>query len=89
MAVGGQAARSSGAAFLQNVAVDPGAGSVKVGFPLSDKVYLAIERLKPESETDNMTEASLEWILSRRTYAEFITGDKGKTSGDLYWRWRF
>jgi autotransporter translocation and assembly factor TamB len=87
--VGGQAARSSGAAFLQNVSLDPGSGSVKVGFPLSDKVYLAVERLNPESETDNMTQASVEWILSRQTYAEVITGDQGKSSGDLYWRWRF
>jgi autotransporter translocation and assembly factor TamB len=87
--VGGQAARSSGASFLQNVSVDPGSGSVKVGFPLSDRVYLAVERLQPESETDNMTQASVEWILSRRTYAELITGDQGKSSGDLYWRWRF
>jgi hypothetical protein len=62
---------------------------VKVGFPLSDKVYLAVERLNPESETDNMTQASVEWILSRQTYAEVITGDQGKSSGDLYWRWRF
>jgi autotransporter translocation and assembly factor TamB len=87
--VGGQAARSSGAAFLQNVSVDPGSGAVKVGFPLSDKVYLAIERLQPESESDNTTQASIEWILARRTYAELITGDQGKSSGDLYWRWRF
>jgi hypothetical protein len=48
-----------------------------------------VERLQPESETDNMTQASVEWILSRRTYAELITGDQGKSSGDLYWRWRF
>jgi hypothetical protein len=87
--VGGQAARASGAAFLQNVAVDPGSGSVKVGFPLSEKVYLSIERLKPESDTDNTTQAALEWLLARRSYAEFITGDKGKSSSDLYWRWRF
>ncbi len=87
--VGGQAARASGAAFLQNVSIDPGSGSVKVGFPLSEKVYMSIERLKPESDTDNTTQAALEWLLARRSYAEFITGDKGKSSSDLYWRWRF
>jgi autotransporter translocation and assembly factor TamB len=87
--VGGQAARSTGAAFLQNVAVDPGSGSVKVGFPLTDKIYLSIERVRPETDTDNMTQAAVEWLLSRRAYGEVQTGDKGKSSGDIFLRWRF
>jgi hypothetical protein len=87
--VGGQAARATGAAFLQNVQIDPGSGSVKVGFPLTDKIYLSIERVTPEEDTDNVTQAALEWILSRQTYGELITGDRGQSSGDLYWRWRF
>jgi len=87
--VGGQAARATGAAFLQNVQIDPGSGSVKVGFPLTDKIYLSIERVTPEEDTDNVTQAALEWILSRQTYGELNTGDRGQSSGDLYWRWRF
>jgi autotransporter translocation and assembly factor TamB len=87
--VGGKAAKATGAAFLQNVQIDPGSGSVKVGFPLTDKIYLSIERVNPETDTDNMTQAAVEWILSRQTYGELVTGDRGKTSGDLYWRWRF
>ena len=87
--VGGQAARSTGAAFLQNVQIDPGSGSVKVGFPLTDKVYLSIERVRPEADTDNMTQAAIEWLLSRAAYGEVVTGDRGKTSGDVYLRWRF
>ncbi len=87
--VGGQAARATGAAFLQNVQIDPGSGSVKVGFPLTDKIYLSIEKVTPEEDTDNVTQAALEWILSRQTYGELITGDRGQSSGDLYWRWRF
>jgi autotransporter translocation and assembly factor TamB len=87
--VGGKAAKATGAAFLQNVQIDPGSGSVKVGFPLTDKIYLSIERVKPDTDTDNMTQAAVEWILSRQTYGELVTGDRGKTSGDLYWRWRF
>jgi translocation and assembly module TamB len=85
----GKAAKATGAAFLQNVQIDPGSGSVKVGFPLTDKVYLSIERVKPDTDTDNMTQAAVEWILSRSTYGELVTGDRGKSSGDLYWRWRF
>jgi hypothetical protein len=71
------------------VQIDPGSGSVKVGFPLTDKIYLSIERVTPEEDTDNVTQAALEWILSRQTYGELITGDRGQSSGDLYWRWRF
>ena len=87
--VGGQAARSTGAAFLQNVQVDPGSGSVKVGFPLTDKIYLSIERVRPETDSDNMTQAAVEWLLSTRSYGEVITGDRGKSSGDIFLRWRF
>ena len=87
--VGGQAARSTGAAFLQNVQIDPGSGSVKVGFPLTDKIYLSIERVRPEADTDNMTQAAVEWLLSRAAYGEVVTGDRGKSSGDVYLRWRF
>ena len=86
---GGKAARATGAAFLQNVQIDPGSGSVEVGFPLTDKVYLSIQKVTPDSDTDNITQASVEWILSRSTYGEVVTGDRGKSSGDLYWRWRF
>ncbi len=86
---GGKAARATGAAFLQNVQIDPGSGSVKVGFPLTDKVYLSIQKVTPDSDTDNITQAAVEWILSRSTYGEVVTGDRGKSSGDLYWRWRF
>jgi translocation and assembly module TamB len=87
--VGGQAARATGASFLQNVQIDPGSGSVKVGFPLTDRIYLSIERMNPENETDNITQAALEWILTRTTYGELVTGDRGQSSGDVYWRWRF
>ena len=86
---GGKAARATGAAFLQNVQIDPGSGAVKVGFPLTDKVYLSIQRVSPDTDTDNMTQAAVEWILSRSTYGEVVTGDRGQSSGDLYWRWRF
>jgi autotransporter translocation and assembly factor TamB len=87
--VGGQAARSTGASFLQNVQIDPGSGSVKVGFPLTEKIYLSIERVRPEADTDNMTQAAVEWLLSRAAYGEVVTGDRGKSSGDVYLRWRF
>ena len=43
---------------------------MKVGFPLTDKIYLSIERVTPEEDTDNVTQAALEWILSRQTYGE-------------------
>jgi translocation and assembly module TamB len=87
--VGGKAAKATGAAFLQNVQIDPGSGSVKVGFPLTDKVYLSIEKVNSDSDSDNMTQAAIEWILSRSTYGEVVTGDRGQSSGDIYWRWRF
>ncbi|MGB0638918.1 MAG: translocation/assembly module TamB domain-containing protein, partial [Myxococcota bacterium] len=87
--VGGQAARATGASFLQNVQIDPGSGSVKVGFPLTDRIYLSIEKMNPDNETDNITQAALEWILTRSSYGELVTGDRGQSSGDVYWRWRF
>ena len=45
--------------------------------------------MRPETDTDNMTQAAVEWLLSTRAYGEVVTGDKGKSSGDVFLRWRF
>ena len=73
----GPGRRSTGAAFLQNVG-GSGLRFVKVGFPVSVKIYLSIERMRSETDTDNMTQAAVEWLLSART--ALVTGDKGKSS---------
>jgi len=64
-------------------------GAVQVGMPLSEKLYLTYAIKTNADEDENVNQASLEWLIQRRMYAEFVTGDAGQSSADLYWRWRF
>ncbi|MDP6934304.1 MAG: translocation/assembly module TamB domain-containing protein, partial [Myxococcota bacterium] len=86
--VSGQFERSLGTAYVDELEIDPGEG-VRVGKALSDKLFLALE-LDPSADGgDNVTQATLEWLLRRQVQGEFVTGDRGQSSADIYWRWRF
>lgn len=62
--------------------------SFRVGRPLSDRVFATFEYLTQSEEDEGTFEVTLEWLISRRLYAEVAGGDGGN-SADLYWRWRF
>jgi hypothetical protein len=40
-------------------------------------------------EGENITEITVDWTITRAWNAEFVTGDQGASSADLYWTWRF
>lgn len=62
--------------------------SFRVGRPLSDRVFASFEYLTQAEEDEGTFEVTLEWLISRRLYAEVAGGDGGN-SADLFWRWRF
>jgi len=64
-------------------------GGVKAGRALSDKLFLIVGFDFEAEEDENTTEATIEWLISRQVFAEFVTGDAGESSADLYMRWRF
>jgi len=74
-----------GATLIDEVEFDISTG-VRVGKSLSDNLFLSYRRNSKAEDDQNINEVSLEWLLSRRMYAEFVYGDREGGSGDLYWR---
>lgn len=64
-------------------------GSIRAGRALSDKLFLIVGLDFEADENENVTEATVEWLISRQIFAEFVTGDAGESSADVYTRWRF
>ncbi|MBL8618840.1 MAG: translocation/assembly module TamB domain-containing protein [Deltaproteobacteria bacterium] len=87
MAAGNSISGALGSNFLRQIEFDGEA--VRVGLPLSDKTLLSLERHNTTDDEDNIFAVSLEWLITRRMYAEMVTGDKGQSSADVYMRWRF
>lgn len=87
--VTGQVERLVGLNTLDQFEIDPSAGAVRVGKALSDTLFLSLQLAPAAEDTENRTQATVEWLIQRRLYAEFVTGDRGQSSADLYWRWRF
>lgn len=87
--VTGQVERLVGLDTLDQFEIDPSAGAVRVGKALSDTLFLSLQLSPSAEDNENRTQATVEWLIQRRLYAEFVTGDRGQSSADLYWRWRF
>lgn len=86
----GQVERAVGLSAFDQFEVDPSTGAVRVGKALSEQLFLTLEiQMAQEDESDNQVEATVEWLILRSLYAEFVTGDQGQSSADLFWRWRF
>ncbi len=65
--------------------------SAKAGRAFGDDIFVTLA-YSPGAEVDegeNTTEITVDWTISRRWNAEFVTGDQGTSSADLYWTWRF
>ena len=69
--------------------IDPTSNAVRVGKALADNLFLSIQLQSGADSSENTAQATVEWMIQRKLYAEFVTGDAGKSSADLYWRWRF
>jgi hypothetical protein len=63
--------------------------SIRAGRALSEKLFLIVGLDFDAEEQENTTEATIEWLISRQIFAEFVTGDAGESSVDVYTRWRF
>lgn len=65
--------------------------SVKLGRSFGDDVFVTLERRAAAAvdEGENLTEVTVDWTITRRWNAEFVTGDQGTSSADLYRTWRF
>lgn len=88
-ALSGQLERAVGTSVFDELEIDP-AGAIRIGWALSDRAFLRVESRSTTSEVeDNRFEVTLEYLISRRLYAELTTGDRAASSGRIYWRWRF
>ena len=84
----GQVTRALGGTFIDEIDWDADSG-LRIGKALSEKLFLAYDRNSNADVNENINQITLEWIISRRMYAEFMTGDMAQSSADLYWRWLF
>ncbi|MCK6505892.1 translocation/assembly module TamB [Myxococcota bacterium] len=88
-ALSGQLERAVGTSVFDELEIDP-AGAIRIGWALSDRAFLRVESRGATSDVeDNRFEVTLEYLISRRLYAELTTGDRAASSANLYWRWRF
>lgn len=88
-ALSGQLEQAVGATLFDELRIDP-AGAVQVGWSINSRLFLRLEqRGAALAETGNRTELTLEYLITRRMYAEFVTGDRAASQAHLYWRWRF
>ena len=85
--VTGSVNRVASSTFMGQVGFDSGA--VRVGFPLSDRLMLTYELNYAAESDQNSNQLVFEWLISRLLFAEVVTGDRGVSRADIYWRWRF
>jgi len=78
-----------GAQVVDTLEID--ATQVKGGKALGDDVFLtvAFKNDADQEDGENNIETTVDWTISRRLNAEFVTGDQGASSADIYWTWRF
>ena len=85
--VTGKVRRAVGVSFMGQLEIE--AGAVRLGVPLSDRLFLTYEVDTNAEDDENINQLLFEWLIRRSMYAEFVTGDRGDSSADLFWRWRF
>ena len=84
----GQVTRGLGGSIVDEIDWDPESG-FRVGKALSEKLFVAYDRNTSAEDDENLNQLTLEWLITRRMYAEFMTGDRAQSSADMYWRWLF
>lgn len=85
----GEIERAVGVSAVDQFEIDPTSNAVRVGKALADNLFLSLQLQTGADSSENTAQATVEWMIRRKLYAEFVTGDAGKSSADLYWRWRF
>ena len=86
MAAVRQLSRAVGSLFMGQVELDQDA--LKVGFPIGEKAFVELQRRSKAEPGENVMEVRLEWLIMQRMYMEFVSGDHGQGSADVYRRWR-
>ena len=74
---------------VDNVDWDPTESMFRVGKTLSDTMFLSYMKRYGAEEGENNNEVTLEWLVLKRIYVEFITGDSNNTEANVYYRWIF
>ena len=74
---------------VDNVDWDPTESMFRVGKTLSDTMFLSYMNRYGAEEGENNNEVTLEWLVLKRIYVEFITGDSNNTEANVYYRWIF
>lgn len=87
MVAGSSINRVLGSTFRGQIEMDGDA--FRVGSPLGDRLFLSLEVRGTSEVNENPALVKLEWLISRRLYAEMATGGVGMNAADVYWRWRF
>ena len=59
----------------------------RVGKTLSDTMFLSYMKRYGAEEGENNNEVTLEWLVLKRVYVEFVTGDANNTEANVYYRW--
>jgi hypothetical protein len=62
---------------------------LSVGWALGSDLFVTYSKDYTALAGDNISEITLEWLISKRIQAELSTGDRGQSSADLYMKWRF
>jgi autotransporter translocation and assembly factor TamB len=71
--------------------IELGGGVYKAGRAIGDDLFVTLA-VNPEAqgeEGENVTEVKVDWTISRAWSAEFVTGDQGSGSADIFWSLRF
>ena len=74
---------------VDNVDWDPTESMFRVGKTLSDTMFLSYMKRYGAEEGENNNEVTLEWLVLKRVYVEFVTGDANNTEANVYYRWIF
>jgi autotransporter translocation and assembly factor TamB len=83
--VTGSVSSALGGTVVDEVDWDPESG-VRIGKSISEKLFLVYDRNSNPDDTENINQVTLEWLISRRLYAEFRTGDRAQSAANIYWR---
>ena len=74
---------------LDQIDWDPTADLFEIGKSLNDTMFLSYSKVNEPDEGENENEITLEWLILKRVYAEFITGDANNSQVSVYYRWIF
>jgi autotransporter translocation and assembly factor TamB len=83
--VSGSVGSALSGTLVDEVDWDPTSG-IRVGKAINDRLFLTYDWNNNADENENRNQVTLEWLITRRAFAEFVTGDATESSAEIYWR---